>query len=1730
MATQTYMTAKLNLADGTIVYPQISLDNIVKSISDPTLVTVATLDGSSKVSINNLPVTTSVTDSNSTVPTNGAVYGALNTKQNTLVEGDNIIHIIGGSTIMADITNLDVAGIDQTATNGVYLVLDGNTISAAADLAATNAAGVIAGGNNSVAITNGVIQGATPEEIRGGTGSIVTAEQLQVALYEGWKTEDILDPTIHKSTFNGCCYELDPVNNEIICGGTVGSEGAFMTFDFWQPVRYLSTINAKWIVTCEVWNNTPAVPINLGIGEGGSIITGVPTRTSSSGTWERLAIAVDTTTQLERYYLRWQTANTTAGTVCSWKIRNVAFINANALNSRAKWAEIVNNPGELYKSGAGIRINCDTIGVDEASVEDIVGGDAIGNKTITPRALQGAFSAGKAVDVTCTPYNNYGTLVNIIAGVVQTSITDPKGTLQWSTTSALANQVKIGFYDTSTHAFPAYAESSPGVGLYYLLFADIKNTGTTNLWITTGGTDTAGSAYGQPRFLAPGKSGRFVMLFHTKDSAYFQLTTPAAGSQIEITNMREYEVNGCSDAARAYIGSLPNPDDFNAYYAVGTEEVNPWIPIINMKSSPSTTIASGLDYKLLANDGATHTLTVDTCPTGYYGRDAHMSLFVGATDKIQVEAPLVLMQPLTANAVNNCTIKFRDGEARMYVDDTAYGYTVILTSGTDNGSLNYGIWNSTAEYITFSAVTDGQDVLIDSGTISRNMNVLGNGPENTKITGGTVKFYQCSPTFNNLTVSARFQDYAYSQNPYGWSPQFYNCLFVDVNGITTSEGSGSGISLGYLTARMYDCEITGCTSYIFAKSPFAGLYIQNCWFHDNSIVSRIAIGRNCTVKGSTFSDACNGIWMEITGGTMTDCVFPTTGTAVRALEVGTKGYYASTTLVSGSTFGQNRNIAVWNGGTDATTGVVNESYLKFSGTNYIDSTIDGSGRVSTQAFSTTNFGEHFSINLSTLKIFEISAGSTLNNLRVQNNNNTQRTRIMQFYGGTDGIQVNNAIITGNTNTNNSAGHISAAGIVYFTGSTIANNVGNSGYGLYFTSGSRIYFDNVTYGDGSPYCESNVTLTITGNLNLVSAGSLFATYIYVKSGAVITTKDNTKAANAFVLGHTISSVLPSLEDNVSIVYASGTTATVDAMEFGYITKDGTLMENVGRPLRITGSTVDTWTASKAIFGTPVDGSEAATVKLSGSTLTGTSTLTTRRIQLPASTTINIAGNSNVANTKILQAGLIVVGNDPASPSGSASVVTATGTTAYSGIGTYIDKEGDSDFVAANKVVSVSTDAAFATALTATTGSDGTNRFIEVPAGSAITAAYADTTAAVNKNVMTADFEPVIGGTWSMVTGDARVDSETVSQTPSLTITGTTATWTGVLQFTGNCVVSGVMDGRYQNWIDMTSGASITGGTFANMGIISHQYGGFHPTTNTTLRNVTITNDSYVQGYGYIGRLYYASNVLYDNCRFLNAYDGGCPFYISNGHPTFKDCYFSANANIHMQNANNSVVFSSTNKFLAALFPIWDGSGESGTVTLADNSVLDIRDNAHSTVLKQPGGIIFGNNVKIFYNSNGTTVLRTATISGATVTSVSNTGTLGTTSNINGSFSSLTLTFTDSLVYVNSITLASVTLSGGWIFLNDNATMNLSGNNDVSHSITYSDGGTGNKVTFAANTTLRIRTANSNWDWVVKTNDLTIGANCKIILPSGSTVSLNGGVAGHWTTAQIKTDGTITGTPA
>ena len=159
--SQVYMTAKLNLADDTILYPQVSLDNIVASISDPTLVSVPTMTNG-VVPVSELPVVTvvggSASASNTKVPTEAAVRALADTKQDTLVEGIGTT-IINGSTIMFNASTLDVSVIDTTESNGVALTLTGNTVGLSAGVATDNTSGVVTGATNGVTINSGVVTG-----------------------------------------------------------------------------------------------------------------------------------------------------------------------------------------------------------------------------------------------------------------------------------------------------------------------------------------------------------------------------------------------------------------------------------------------------------------------------------------------------------------------------------------------------------------------------------------------------------------------------------------------------------------------------------------------------------------------------------------------------------------------------------------------------------------------------------------------------------------------------------------------------------------------------------------------------------------------------------------------------------------------------------------------------------------------------------------------------------------------------------------------------------------------------------------------------------------------------------------------------------------------------------------------------------------------------------------------------------------------------------------------------------------------------------------------------------------------------------------------------------------------------------------------------------------------------------------------------------------------------------
>lgn len=769
MATQTYMTAKLNLADGTIVYPQISLDNIVKSISDPTLVTVAQLDANSKVSISNLPVTTSVTSSNSTVPTNGAVYGALNTKQATLVEGDNIIHIINGSTIMADITNLDVAGIDQTATNGVHLVLDGgNTISAAADLAANNSAGVIAGASDGVKLVDGVAQfdnatvdAATPAEITGGTANkVVQVDDFERAMYlsrnDTIPLKDILERYNWVPTFVGYGAELtfDEDGTPTFSGTNRGDNFFSLTF---YEVPGLTDVRGQYLVLCEFFLPADSAATGFDIrrstnGAAASISGSDYVRSSTTkGSWVKLGCFLDTTSGSSWGFRI--NVDIAANSPLTFKMRNLRIISTAGMAS-SEYTLYTNNPiGYIYENGSGIAINGSKIGVDEATPKDVMNG--VNTKTVTPNSLKSSFSVGQAVDCTAEPYIP-GTLDVFEPGTVEvhgSTITADafssayRDDFRLISKQAQSAQIRFGF--DSNNYYPKAAALADGTPLRYLMMADITNNSEETLQLgaysSFDGTAEVARPLKDASGVAPHSTVRLYYVFEanmvnnqSQTYAYILLRHGTnTVFDVTVSKLRQFEVMALTDDAIKYLAGVEDPDNADAQYFIKTDMVSPWTNIIDMQQATAVTVASGLAYKSTVLSGGTCTFSTDTVPAGTYGRDAHLTLFLDVSASVTFQSPLVLMDPLTPGAGHNMTIKYRDGQALAYVDDTDIGYIVTVTSGTGDGSLYLGLTTG-EQYITFSHLLDGSTITMPATitpTITSNnrVNIIGNGIGQTKI-------------------------------------------------------------------------------------------------------------------------------------------------------------------------------------------------------------------------------------------------------------------------------------------------------------------------------------------------------------------------------------------------------------------------------------------------------------------------------------------------------------------------------------------------------------------------------------------------------------------------------------------------------------------------------------------------------------------------------------------------------------------------------------------------------------------------------------------------------------------------------------------------------------------------------------------------------------------------------------------------------------------------------------
>lgn len=771
----TYMTARLKLADGTYLYPQISLDNMVKSLQDNTAVSVVTTVGASGVATNNQ------------IPTAAAVRSLADTKQNTLVAGTGT-EIINGSTINAMAVNLNDVVVNNVPNNGLSLVVEGNTMSVVGALAANDSAGVIAGATNGVQLVDGVAQfdnatvdAATPEEITGGTAKVIQADGLNTALHLDWETVQM-----ERLAFNAVKCErvfigsTTNVHGEITggtvhCSNFIGSDAGYAGIQWTNARHSMPKLNkaGKYLVTVEVYNNlTGAEDRVLMSGSVGiSIISGIPYYTDAHNTWVKLGVLVTPSGELAvdkniTFYTR-----STATTV-DFYMRNLAIMDVTDIPA-SDYVTVFNNSGYVYKPGDGIEFDADKIQIDNASTLDVLNGvgtdgNPLYDRVLTPGNLKNALSIGQAVDCTAVPAKTASISITDDDGVAVSLEDVYRDSFHAKVASWGGGWVYLGFGgDGFTDFYPKAANTADGTPLQYLIMADLENTGSSvvrvNFYVSLAdGTDKIreGAMQYWNYYLLPGEKKRYSCMFWAKMDNGVSKTRAAfsfyrqygtGDLDVKISNLREFEVMALTDDAVMCLANIKDPDDANSLYLLKTDMVSPWTNIINMGSAPAVTLASGLAYKSTVVTGSTCVFSTDTCPAGTYGRDAHLTLFVGLDSQVFFQYPLSLMDPLTPGAGHNMTIKYRDGQALAYVDDTDIGYVVTVASGTSVGSLYYGVSDPNNTYIVFSQTVDGQTISMPAGTeLSGTRNFVGNGTETT-ILGGT--FTLGKPNLEAITFS-----------------------------------------------------------------------------------------------------------------------------------------------------------------------------------------------------------------------------------------------------------------------------------------------------------------------------------------------------------------------------------------------------------------------------------------------------------------------------------------------------------------------------------------------------------------------------------------------------------------------------------------------------------------------------------------------------------------------------------------------------------------------------------------------------------------------------------------------------------------------------------------------------------------------------------------------------------------------------------------------------------------
>jgi len=659
-------------------------------------------------------------------------------------------------------------------------------------------------------------------DIAGGAKPMTTDERTAITPAEG---ELIYDTDL------GSLYIGDGVTQGGVAVGGGGGGGGDYTFSSEFTVTGAGGVSINTISGSKITGAVASASVADALVEGGTVGYAVNAGTATSAT--------NATSATSATNAGYATSAGTAGALATGVI--VASASAATTAGTATSATSATYLGGATKAqiiDSAVSSASGGIAGNIATVENVMTGVTGGTQTIVDVAsLRGGLTAGQAVDVTSEPD----------AFATRASGGGYRDTFTWD------------FDSYSTFGFASFPKFA--AGLKYLMICDV--TPSTNMtvmpfgrWIDDG-TMT-------PRMIYSGETTRLAFVFDQADHARLQFTD-FFNESATFSNVREYEVTACSDDAIAYIAALSNPDSFQDYYLVKRDMVSPWTYMIDMGSSPATTVAAGLAYQIDCTTGS-HIITVDTCPTGFIGRDTFVRLLVGETGGVVVQSPLKLASPLTANAINNCIVQYRDGEAILTLTDIFGGYLVTDATGTTEGSMYYGLTTG-YNYITVSPVLDGTPIDLAGATVSVKKTITGNGITSTFLSGSikpaaNTTFSDVS--FSNVTIltGGTFSLQKYTAIPAGGS--------IDCSG---TFGISGGTIDGTLTTRGGIATITGkidvngsgtvslkssqfACSGAAAKATFSGITFSGCGSSTaagNGGVVSLNGGASVTFVGCTFS-------------------------------------------------------------------------------------------------------------------------------------------------------------------------------------------------------------------------------------------------------------------------------------------------------------------------------------------------------------------------------------------------------------------------------------------------------------------------------------------------------------------------------------------------------------------------------------------------------------------------------------------------------------------------------------------------------------------------------------------------------------------------------------------------------------------------------------------------------------------------------------------------------------